>query len=109
MDAVHIKTAGFYCKLCPKVVEKAVGGMDGVEDVVSVQSLGITSVLFDPEKTNREKVCARIKAAGFKAEVYCPPVSHDATPRTDDGLGTTVTPVDALLIHPHERPRDRTR
>lgn len=71
-DAVHIKTTGFYCKACPKVVEKALGFIDGVERVVSVHSLGLTSVMYHPERISREALCERIKRAGFGAEIYCP-------------------------------------
>lgn len=72
MDAVHIKTTGFYCKACPKVVEKALNDIEGVRRVVSVESLGLTSVLYDPERIGREALCERIRNAGFGAEVYCP-------------------------------------
>lgn len=72
MDAIHIRTSGFYCKACPKVVEKALGPIDGVVDVVSVHSLGVTSVLFDPARVSRDDLCQRIQAAGFGAEPLCP-------------------------------------
>jgi copper chaperone CopZ len=70
--AVHIKTVGFYCGACPKVVEKAIGSMPGVVDVVSVRSLGLTSVLYDSETTDRQQLCERIRAAGFEADVVGP-------------------------------------
>lgn len=69
MKAVHIKTDGFYCGACPKVVEKAIGMLPGVSDVVSVRSLGLTSVLYDPELVNRDVLCERIRQAGFGAEL----------------------------------------
>lgn len=68
MDAVHIKTSGFYCGACPKVVEKALGSIEGVADVVSVRSLGLTSVLYDPRSVDRSTLCERIRAAGFEAD-----------------------------------------
>lgn len=82
MDAIHIKTSGFYCKACPKVVEKALGAVPGVQDVVSVHSMGITSVLFDPDKIDATALCARIRAAGFGAEIYCP---HEELAEPGDG------------------------
>lgn len=66
--AVHIKTAGFYCGACPKVVEKALAATDGVLDVVSVRSLGLTSVLYDTDRIDRESLCQRIRKSGFRAE-----------------------------------------
>jgi len=68
MDAVHIKTGGFYCGACPKVVEKAVGSLPGVRDVIAVRSLGLTSILYDPEQVDRVTLCERIRRAGFGAE-----------------------------------------
>jgi copper chaperone CopZ len=67
VDAVHIRTEGFYCGACPKVVENALGGMEGVSDVVSVRSLGLTSVLYDPQLISRENLCERIRQVGFNA------------------------------------------
>lgn len=72
MDAVHIKTTGFYCRACPLVVEKALRAIDGVQDVVSVRSMGLTSVLFDPDRVDALALCERIRRAGFGAEPYCP-------------------------------------
>jgi len=68
MDAVHIRTGGFYCGACPKVVEKAVGSLPGVRDVVAVRSLGLTSILYDPEEVDRDTLCERIRRAGFGAD-----------------------------------------
>lgn len=68
--AVHIKTAGFYCGACPKVVEKAVGSLSGVLDVVAVRTMGLTSILYDTELVDRESICERIKHAGFRAEIF---------------------------------------
>jgi len=67
--AVHIRTAGFYCGACPKVIEKALAATDGVIDVVAVRSLGLTSVLYDSELIDREELCERIRNTGFLAEV----------------------------------------
>lgn len=74
MEAIHIKTSGFYCKACPKVVEKALGMQDGVIDVVSVKSMELTSVLYDPEKIDADTLCKRIRDAGFGADPQCPPL-----------------------------------
>lgn len=72
MKAVHIKTAGFYCGACPTVVEKAIGSLEGVADVVAVRSMGLTSVLYDPEVIEREDLCDRIRKAGFGADIVDP-------------------------------------
>jgi copper chaperone CopZ len=79
MNAVHIRTTGFYCKACPLVVERAIGSLPGVADVVAVRSMDLTSVLYDPTITDAETLCSRIRAAGFGAAVYRP----DADVRSD--------------------------
>ncbi len=71
--ALHIKTAGFYCGACPKVVEKAVASLDGVLDVVAVRSMGLTSILYDTDRVDRATICDRIRKAGFSAE----PIDRD--------------------------------
>lgn len=68
-EAVHIKTAGFYCGACPKVVEKAVSSLDGVYGVIAVRSLGLTSILYDSEVVDRQTICERIRKSGFSAEL----------------------------------------
>ncbi len=85
--AVHIKTAGFYCGACPKVVENALGTIDGVLDVVAVRSLGLTSVLFDSDRIDRETLCERIRRSGFAAEVIDSSASGDE--RNDSGRPAT--------------------
>lgn len=70
--AVHIKTAGFYCGACPQVVEKALGTTEGVLDVVAVRSLGLTSVLYDSDRIDRDTLCEQIRRSGFAAEVIGP-------------------------------------
>ncbi len=79
--AVHIRTAGFYCGACPKVVEKALGATDGVLDVVAVRSLGLTSVLFDSDRIDRQALCERIRKSGFSAEIIG---SGASAPALDD-------------------------
>lgn len=68
-SALHIRTTGFYCKACPLVVERAIGSLPGVVDVVAVRTMGLTSILYDPEVITPNALCARIRRAGFGAEL----------------------------------------
>lgn len=70
MNALHLRTTGFYCGACPQVVEKALAPIPGVMQVAIVRSMGLTSILFDPAVADAEDLCARIRRAGFGAEVY---------------------------------------
>lgn len=66
MNAVHIKTPGLRCPDCVTLVEQTVSHLDGVRGVTSVQSLGLTSVLFDETRIDREMIASSIRAIGFE-------------------------------------------
>lgn len=68
MNAVHIKTHGLRCHDCTTLVEQTLSHLDGVKGVTSVQSLGLTSVLFDETRTDREAIAHSIQAIGFDVE-----------------------------------------
>lgn len=90
-SALHIRTTGFYCKACPKVVENALRHQPGVFDVVAVHSMSLTSVMYDPDLVDAESLCARIRTAGFGAAVYCPQGDepcNDEPNETDENQGT---------------------
>lgn len=70
MHAVHLRTTGFYCPACPHVVEKALHDVPGVVHVMAVRSMGLTSIMYDPNVVTPDGLCARIRAAGFGAEIY---------------------------------------
>lgn len=68
MNAVHIKTPGLMCHDCVALVEKTLSHLDGVRGVTSVQSLGLTSVLFDETRIDREMIATSIRSIGFEVE-----------------------------------------
>lgn len=68
VNAVHIKTSGFQCPACPDIIRKALKGLPGVRDVVAVESLNITSVLYDPEQVQTEQLRERLEKFGFTTE-----------------------------------------
>ncbi len=70
MNALHLRTSGFYCAACPLVVENALAPLPGVAQIAVVRSAGLTSVLYDPDVVGAEELCERIRRAGFGAEVY---------------------------------------
>lgn len=69
LHVVHIKTVGLQCQKCTARVEKALSHIDGVIDVTAVQSLGLTSVLFDRSLVDRGRLAREIRRAGFGAKV----------------------------------------
>lgn len=69
MDAIHIRTRGLMCHECTSAVEKSVSALDGVIGVTSVQTLDVTSVMFDESRVDRDRIIASIRGAGFDAEL----------------------------------------
>jgi copper chaperone CopZ len=69
MNAVHIVTTGMHCDACPPLIEAEVERIPGVKAARAYRGLEITSVLFDPEKTDAESIRERIAGAGFGAQV----------------------------------------
>lgn len=90
-NALHIRTTGFYCKACPVVVERAIGSLPGVVDVVAVRTMALTSVLYDPDVITPDDLCSRIRAAGFGAELRIASTGKeeedDVTYPAPDGTG----------------------
>jgi copper chaperone CopZ len=72
MHAVHIKTHGLRCQDCTALVEQSLSHIRGIKGVVSVQSMGLTSVLFDEKVIDSDRIAESIRSMGF--EVERPPV-----------------------------------
>lgn len=66
--AVHIKTNGLKCQGCTRLVRKALKQLPGVLDVVAVESMHLTSVLYDKDRVGAETVRQRIEQFGFTTE-----------------------------------------
>lgn len=68
LNAIHIKTDGFQCPACPTIIRKALKGLPGVIDVVAVESMHLTSVLYDKDAVEAEQIRDRIEKCGFRTE-----------------------------------------
>ena len=68
MHAVHIKTHGLMCHDCTALVEESVSHMPGVKGVVSVQSMSLTSVLYDETLIDGWTIAESIRKIGFEVE-----------------------------------------
>ncbi|WP_316898508.1 heavy metal translocating P-type ATPase [Pseudodesulfovibrio indicus] len=72
---------GMHCAACSGRIERAVGGMDGVDTVSVNLAAESMDLSFDPDVVSEEAVAERIKDLGFEAE-FAP--DTDAAP----GLAT---------------------
>lgn len=66
--AIHIRTRGLKCQGCTRLVRKALKQLPGVMDVVAVESMQLTSVLYDQDRIATETMRRRIQECGFTAE-----------------------------------------
>lgn len=64
-ERVNIKTDGMTCAACSSAIEKAVGRLDGVDEVNANFSNNVVSVLFDPSKVGKDNIADAIKKAGY--------------------------------------------
>jgi copper chaperone CopZ len=69
LHAVHVRTSGLRCGECTALVEQTLGHLDGVVGVTAVRSLGLTSILYDEDRVDKETIAGAIRRAGFGAEV----------------------------------------
>jgi Cu+-exporting ATPase len=62
-----IKVSGMHCATCTITVEKALRGVEGVEDAAVNLNSEIASVRYDEKKTNIENIAKAIESAGYGA------------------------------------------
>lgn len=68
VSAVHIRTRGFQCEVCPDVIRHALKGVPGVIDVVAVPSMKLTSVLYDTELVAVGQLRERMARCGYETD-----------------------------------------
>lgn len=64
-ERINLKTDGMTCAACSSAIEKAVGKIDGVNEVNANFSNNVVSVIYDPSKTNKDGIAKAIKKAGY--------------------------------------------
>lgn len=68
-STVELNTTGMHCPSCSMLIEMTVGELDGVAEVRSDHRTGKTSVTFDPDKVDSDRIVDEIRKAGYGAEV----------------------------------------
>lgn len=69
MKTIKLKTDGMHCPSCSMLIEMNVSDLPGIESVRSSHADGLTTVTYDPDAINVDKITAEIRAAGYDAEV----------------------------------------
>jgi copper chaperone len=65
MSTVKITTAPFTCPSCIAKIEKAVGRLDGVEDVTVRFNSSTVKVTFDEDRVTPEVIAGTIDGLGY--------------------------------------------
>ncbi len=60
---------GMSCAACQAHVEKAAGGLEGVEDAAVNLLAGTMVVTYDPDALSPQDICAAVEKAGYRATV----------------------------------------
>ncbi|MBI5631993.1 MAG: cation transporter [Nitrospirae bacterium] len=67
--SVTLKVEGMTCTLCPKMVKKALSGIEGVKAVQVSFEKKEAFVEYDEGKTNVQEMIKVVDGAGYKASV----------------------------------------
>ncbi|MFW5837882.1 MAG: copper ion binding protein, partial [Desulfovibrionaceae bacterium] len=65
---VQAPVKGMHCAACSTRIERAVGGMDGVEGATVNLASGTMHVAWDPDRLSFSDIAARVQELGFSAE-----------------------------------------
>ena len=70
MKAIHLQTCGVHDPHEAALIEMCVRFAEGVNDVASIRTLDLVSVLYDEDETDPRRILAAIKSIGFDAREY---------------------------------------
>lgn len=68
MEQTVIKVGGMICQGCVKNIHGVLSGLPGVAAAEVVLEAAEARISFDPQKVDRNTLCAAIEDAGFDAE-----------------------------------------
>lgn len=69
MNTINIKTTGMHCPSCSMLIEMNVGDLPGVKSVKASNANSLTTVTFDPDKVDANRIVKEIRDAGYDAEL----------------------------------------
>lgn len=85
MQVVHVQTSEPCNDYDVTFITMALRLTDGVKDVASVPSIGLTSVLYDESKVSSPHIVDAVRSAGFAAHEY--ELSDSAPPHIPELTG----------------------
>lgn len=68
MIEATLNTTGLHCRSCSMLVDMTVGELDGVSEVHTDHSTGLTVVEYDSDVTDLDTIISAIRTAGYDAE-----------------------------------------
>lgn len=67
--SVDLKVEGMTCRMCPRVVEKALERTEGVKEADVSYKDKVAVVEYDPDKTSPRGLIKAVEEAGYRATV----------------------------------------
>ena len=86
MEKAALKVTGMHCESCVKLVEKALGKADGVENAVVNFAAGKASVTYDPAVTDPSRLVREVEKRGYGARLIEPAGTAKAEAAYSDEL-----------------------
>jgi copper chaperone CopZ len=77
METVEFKCSGMHCSGCENNIKAEVNKLDGIKEVKADATTKLVSVVYFPEKTNKEKISKAINEAGYDTELTKSEKKHD--------------------------------
>jgi copper chaperone CopZ len=65
-ETLQLTVTGMTCGGCENAVKRALGQLDGVEEVSASHSANLVGVRYDTDKVTRAKVQQQIEALGYE-------------------------------------------
>ncbi len=81
------KITGMTCAACSSAVERVTRKIDGVEESFVNLTTGIMTITYDAKKVSPEDIVAKVKRAGFGAEVFAEKDSEEKKKQEEHRTG----------------------
>ena len=69
LKTVHLTTTGMHCGSCAMLIDMTLGDLEGVSEVKTDYTSGVTTVTFDPETISVDDLIQAVRSAGYEAAV----------------------------------------
>lgn len=66
---VTLRTTGMHCGSCAMLIDMTLGDLQGVEEVKTDYTSGVTSVTYDADSLSEHDLVVAVRSAGYDATV----------------------------------------